>query len=43
MRLAVIERMRALMRTPVVFNGRNRFTPDQVAQHGVTDGSIGRA
>jgi hypothetical protein len=43
MRLAVIERMRALMRTPVVFTGRNRFTPDPGAQHGFTDGSMGCA
>jgi UDPglucose 6-dehydrogenase len=35
-------RMRKLMRTPVVFDGRNLFTPDQMKQHGFTYYSIGR-
>ena len=37
------ERMRVLMRTPVVFDGRNIFTPDQMTQNGFTYYSIGRA
>lgn len=36
------ERMRGLMRQPVVFDGRNLFTPDQMKQHGFTYSSIGR-
>ncbi|MSO83317.1 MAG: UDP-glucose/GDP-mannose dehydrogenase family protein [Acidobacteria bacterium] len=36
-------RMRTLMRTPVVFDGRNLFTPEQMQQHGFTYYSIGRA
>jgi UDPglucose 6-dehydrogenase len=36
------ERMRALMREPVVFDGRNLFTPEQMKQHGFTYYSIGR-
>jgi UDPglucose 6-dehydrogenase len=35
-------RMRKLMRTPVVFDGRNLFTPDQMKGHGFTYYSIGR-
>jgi UDPglucose 6-dehydrogenase len=35
--------MRTLMRTPVVFDGRNLFVPDQMKQHGFTYYSIGRA
>ena len=35
-------RMRALMRAPVVFDGRNLFTPAQMQQHGFTYYSIGR-
>ena len=35
-------RMRKLMRTPVVFDGRNLFTPDQMKQNGFTYYSIGR-
>jgi len=35
-------RMRTLMRTPVIFDGRNLFTPDQMKQHGFTYYSIGR-
>jgi UDPglucose 6-dehydrogenase len=37
------ERMRSLMRTPIVFDGRNLFTAEQMAQHGFTYYSIGRA
>ncbi len=36
-------RMRKLMRTPVIFDGRNLFTPEQMKQHGFTYYSIGRA
>jgi UDPglucose 6-dehydrogenase len=35
-------RMRKLMRTPVVFDGRNLFTPDQMKGHGFTYYSVGR-
>jgi len=37
------ERMRALMRSPVIFDGRNLFTPDQMKQSGFTYYSIGRS
>ena len=36
------ERMRALMRSPVIFDGRNLFTPELMTQHGFTYYSIGR-
>ena len=36
-------RMRKLMRTPVIFDGRNLFTPEQMKQHGFAYYSIGRA
>ena len=36
------ERMKSLMKSPVVFDGRNLFTPDQMKQHGFTYYSIGR-
>jgi len=36
-------RMRKLMRSPVVFDGRNLFTPEQMKQNGFTYYSIGRA
>ena len=36
-------RMRKLMRTPVVFDGRNLFTREQMKQNGFTYYSIGRA
>jgi len=36
------ERMKSLMRSPVVFDGRNLFTPDQMKQNGFTYYSIGR-
>ena len=35
-------RMHTLMRAPVVFDGRNLFTPEQMTQHGFTYYSIGR-
>ena len=35
-------RMRTLMRSPVVFDGRNVFTSEQMKQHGFTYYSIGR-
>jgi UDPglucose 6-dehydrogenase len=35
-------RMRKLMRSPVVFDGRNLFTKEQMAQNGFTYYSIGR-
>jgi UDPglucose 6-dehydrogenase len=35
-------RMRKLMRSPVVFDGRNLFTPDQMKTNGFTYYSIGR-
>ena len=36
-------RMKTLLREPIVFDGRNLFTPDQMKQHGFTYYSIGRA
>jgi UDPglucose 6-dehydrogenase len=36
------EKMRKLMRSPVVFDGRNLFEPDQMKQSGFTYYSIGR-
>jgi UDPglucose 6-dehydrogenase len=36
------ERMRSLMRAPVIFDGRNLFTPDQMKQSRFTYYSIGR-
>ena len=36
-------RMRKLMRAPVIFDGRNLFSPDQMKQVGFTYYSIGRA
>jgi len=36
-------RMRKLMRTPVIFDGRNIYTPQQMKQHEFTYYSIGRA
>lgn len=35
-------RMRKLMRSPIVFDGRNLFTPEQMKQNGFTYYSIGR-
>jgi len=37
------DRMRKLMRAPVIFDGRNLFTPEQMQEHGFTYHSIGRA
>jgi UDPglucose 6-dehydrogenase len=37
------ERMRSLMRTPVIFDGRNLFTSEQMKQSGFTYYSIGRS
>jgi UDPglucose 6-dehydrogenase len=36
-------RMRSLMRTPVIFDGRNLFEPQQMKQNGFTYYSIGRS
>jgi UDPglucose 6-dehydrogenase len=36
-------RMRSLMRSPVVFDGRNLFAPEQMKQNGFTYYSIGRS
>ena len=36
-------KMRKLMRAPVIFDGRNLFTPEHMKQHGFTYYSIGRA
>ena len=35
-------RMRTLMKAPIIFDGRNLFTPDQMKQNGFTYYSIGR-
>jgi UDPglucose 6-dehydrogenase len=37
------DKMRKLMRSPIVFDGRNLFTPEQMKQNGFTYYSIGRA
>jgi UDPglucose 6-dehydrogenase len=37
------ERMRKVMRAPIIFDGRNLFTPEQMREHGFTYYSIGRA
>jgi UDPglucose 6-dehydrogenase len=36
------DRMRKLMRTPVIFDGRNIYNPQQMKSHGFTYSSIGR-
>ena len=36
------DRMKALMRAPVIVDGRNLFTPERMKQHGFTYYSIGR-
>jgi UDPglucose 6-dehydrogenase len=41
-RLPDFGRMRALMREPVIFDGRNLFSPEQMKQHGFAYYSIGR-
>ena len=38
-----LARMRSLMRSPVIFDGRNLFAPDQMKQNGFTYYSIGRS
>ena len=35
-------RMKSLMKSPVVFDGRNLFTPEQMKQNGFTYYSVGR-
>jgi UDPglucose 6-dehydrogenase len=37
------DRMRKAMRSPVIFDGRNLFTPEQMREHGFTYYSIGRS
>jgi UDPglucose 6-dehydrogenase len=36
------DRMKTLMRAPIVFDGRNLYTPDEMKQQGFTYYSIGR-
>jgi UDPglucose 6-dehydrogenase len=36
------EKMRKLLRSPVIFDGRNLFTPEQMKQGGFTYYSVGR-
>jgi UDPglucose 6-dehydrogenase len=36
------DRMRKLMRTPLIFDGRNIYSPQQMQSHGFTYSSIGR-
>jgi len=36
------EKMRKLMRSPIIFDGRNLFTPEQMKQSGFTYYSVGR-
>ena len=36
------ERMKKLLRTPIIFDGRNLYNPDQIRAHGFTYVSIGR-
>ncbi|HTM02603.1 MAG TPA: UDP-glucose/GDP-mannose dehydrogenase family protein [Vicinamibacterales bacterium] len=42
-RLPDFDRMKSLMKSPVVFDGRNLFAPEQMKQHGFTYYSIGRS
>jgi len=35
-------RMRKLMRSPVIFDGRNLYNPEQIRAQGFTYSSIGR-
>ena len=37
-----LERMKTLLKTPIIFDGRNLFAPAQMKQHGFTYYSIGR-
>jgi UDPglucose 6-dehydrogenase len=37
-----LERMKTLLKTPVIFDGRNLFVPAQMKEHGFTYYSIGR-
>jgi UDPglucose 6-dehydrogenase len=41
-RLPDFDKMKSLMKMPVVFDGRNLFTPEHMQQHGFTYYSIGR-
>jgi UDPglucose 6-dehydrogenase len=41
-RVPDFDRMKSLMIEPIVFDGRNLFTPEQMKQHGFTYYSIGR-
>jgi len=36
------ERMKKLLRSPIIFDGRNLYNPDQLRAHGFTYLSIGR-
>ena len=37
------DRMRKAMRSPIIFDGRNLFTPEEMREHGFTYHSIGRS
>jgi UDPglucose 6-dehydrogenase len=37
-----LDRMKTLLKTPIIFDGRNLFAPAQMKQHGFTYYSIGR-
>jgi UDPglucose 6-dehydrogenase len=41
-RLPDLDRMKTMLKTPVIFDGRNLFVPAQMKQHGFTYYSIGR-
>jgi UDPglucose 6-dehydrogenase len=36
------EKVRSLMRSPVIFDGRNLFSPEEMRDHGFVYVSIGR-